>query len=446
MTRVALPSEADWPPFLQRYDRPLPRYTSYPPVPTWHDDPITARERIEEAAATADGIALYIHIPFCPSLCWYCACNRFITKDAALVDGYLDAVEQELDALVDRVGPARVNWLHWGGGTPNSLSSEQIRRLFYAAASRLTLAPDAELSIEIDPRLATRPQIAQCAALGFNRICLGVQDVQEATGRAVNRLQSYEQTKAAVEWAREFGIPGVGIDLIYGLPLQTRASFARTIEDVLRLRPERIAVYSYAHVPWVNHAQRTYEHLLPSRVEKFGMMIDAMGTLTAVGYVQVGIDHFAAPHDALAVAEPGKVTRTFMGYSPRRADVLVGVGASAISASCDAFTQNQHDIKHYLEVAAGGTITQRGCLLTPDDRARRVIIEGLMTWGRIRAADALPLLLDPKTFHEAVHDGIVQHTAEEICLTREGRLFARTIASCFDAYHRGTSVRHAGGI
>jgi len=447
VVETSFPSESSWPDLLARYDRPLPRYTSYPPVPAWHDDPTVARERIAAAAAGAKAVALYVHVPFCPSLCWYCACNRFITKDTALVDEYLRAVEAELDVVVRRIGRVRLEWLHWGGGTPNSLSFDQINRLFRAIGVRFELADDAEISAEIDPRLASEGQIALFASLGFNRLSVGVQDFQEATQEAIHRTQSFEQTKATIDWAREFQIGGINVDCIYGLPKQTRASFAATIGQVLSLRPDRVAAYAYAHVPWVNHAQRAYEVDLPNRLEKFGMIADAMRTFAAAGFEQVGIDHFAAPNDALAAAaRDGSVGRSFMGYSPRRPETLIGVGASAISASSDAFAQNEHDVKHYIDAAARGALAERGCLLTPQDLARQAVIEAIMTLGRVASAQALPLLLDSDTLESLTRDGLVHDDGKNLELTAAGRLFARNVASCFDAYRSPLDPRHASGV
>jgi oxygen-independent coproporphyrinogen III oxidase len=447
VVETSFPSESEWPDLLARYDRPLPRYTSYPPVPAWHDDPIAAREHVWTAAARADGIALYVHVPFCPSLCWYCACNRFITKDTALVDEYLDALESELDALAQRIGHVRLDWLHWGGGTPNSLSFEQISRLFRAVATRFALADDAEISAEIDPRLASEGQIALFASLGFNRLSVGVQDFQEATQTAIHRTQSFEQTKATIDWAREFEIGGINIDCIYGLPKQTRASFATTVAQVLSLQPDRVAAYAYAHVPWVNPAQRAYEDELPDRLEKFGMIVDAVRTFDAGGYQYVGIDHFAAPDDALAAAaRNGWVSRTFMGYSPRRPGTLIGVGASAISASSDAFVQNEHDVKRYIEALGGDALAQRGCLLTSQDLERQAVIEAIMTLGRVDANQALPLLIDAEVFESLVRDGLVHNDGKNLALAPVGRLFARNLASCFDAYRSPLDARHASGV
>jgi oxygen-independent coproporphyrinogen-3 oxidase len=447
---VAFPPEAEWEGLVARYDRPLPRYTSYPTVPVWHHDPKQARDRILAAIVPTTSrppIALYVHVPFCPALCWYCACNRLITKDEALVDRYLDALESELESLATSIGKIAINWLHWGGGTPNSLSFNQTARLFRMIATRFSLAADAEISIELDPRLATRGSIALIAALGFNRVSFGVQDIQEATQRAINRLQTLEETQQAVQWAREFDIPGVNIDLIYGLPMQTRASFALTVAQVLAMKPNRIAAYAYAHVPWVNRAQRVYEHALPDRMEKFGMIVDSVRTIVAAGYRHIGIDHFAASGDPLADADMrNAVNRTFMGYMPRRTEALLGVGASAISASQDAFAQNQPDVKRYIDNVADGTAISRGCILTPDDIARQSVIESIMTRGRVPVSEAVPLLVNSKALEPLEIDGIIRHDDDDIVLTPVGRLFARNVASCFDAYLSSTKGRHASAV
>ena len=444
------PPESAWADIIARYDQPVPRYTSYPAVPSWHNDPAAAAGRIRADAARAagdSGIALYVHVPFCPSLCWYCACNRFITKDESIVERYLDAVEAELQLVSSITAGVPVRWLHWGGGTPNSLTNIQTKRLFRAVARRFSFSADAEISIEMDPRLAARDQFEMLAALGFNRVSFGVQDVQEATQRAINRLQSFEQTAAAVGWARECGINGVNVDLIYGLPLQSRDSFARTVAQVLGLKPSRVAAYAYAHVPWVNRAQRAYESDLPERSEKFGMAVDTIRAFTGAGYRHIGIDHFAAPGDELADAEGfDEVRRTFMGYSPRRTAALVGIGASAISACPDAFAQNQHDVLRYIDAVNSGGAATRGCILTAEDGARQAIIESIMARGRALLAQADRLSKNPGELVCLERDGIVECAGGEIVLTPIGRLFARNVAACFDAYFTPSDSRHAAAV
>ena len=445
------PPQDVWERLLSRYDRPVPRYTSYPTVPNWRDEPRVARDRVLGEAAVdvraRTPLALYVHVPFCRSLCWYCACNRHITHDTALVDRYLSAVETELEAVHSIVGSGRIGWLHWGGGTPNSLSSEQISRLFRAVASRFAFADDVEISAEIDPRCASRGQIGLLASLGFNRLSFGVQDLQVATQQAVNRIQPFEETESAIAWAREFGIDGINLDVIYGLPLQTRTSFAQTIRQLIGLRPDRVAAYAYAHVPWVNHAQRTYEDLLPAKVEKFGMAVDTARAFVRAGYEPVGIDHYARSEDPLAAAQRnGLVARSFMGYSPRRTGALIGVGASAISSSRTAFCQNEPSPPAYVQAMEDDRPAVRGCLVTPDDKRRQIAIEEIMTRGRLPTAEAMSLALDRCSLSVLQNDGIVTVTADTVALTPIGRLFARNVASCFDAHATATDGRHASSV
>ena len=451
-----IPEESLWPELLAKFDHPLPRYTSYPPIPTWSDNPAAARRRIFETAAADRTVAMYVHLPFCSSLCYYCACNRYITKDATIADRYLDAVEFELDEIVHRCGRVELAALHWGGGTPNSLTSAQIDRLFRAITTRFEIAPDAEISIEVDPRHASEIQIAHLGALGFNRLSAGVQDFNVPTQRAINRFQSFDQTTQTIEWAREFGLREINVDVIYGLPYQTRESFALTLEEVRSLQPDTVAGYAYAHVPWLNHAQRVYEDALPDQLDKFGMLVDAIDILQEVGYIYIGIDHFALPDSALGEAYGrGQVQRTFMGYTPIRADTLIAVGASAISACPNAFSQNVSEVPQYCGAAHHGGIAQRGCLLSEDDLARKAVIESLMTYGRMPAANiALP---DGHTFSDYFAenlvrlspleiDGLVVVEPRSILLTRLGRLFARNVAACFDARTMPAAKRHASAV
>ncbi|MBV8365370.1 MAG: oxygen-independent coproporphyrinogen III oxidase [Candidatus Eremiobacteraeota bacterium] len=440
-----LPLESAWPRLILTYDRALPRYTSYPTVPNWKDDPEAARARVLGAARDAGEVALYVHVPFCPSLCYYCACNRYITRDANLVDRYLDAVERELDAVAITCGLLRITALHWGGGTPNSLDPSQTRRLFESVIDRFELSGDAEISIEVDPRLATQPLIALLGQLGFNRLSAGVQDFNERTQAAIHRVQSLEQTKATIEWARASGIRGINVDLIYGLPHQSRATFARTLEQVSSLAPDTIAMYAYAHVPWVNSAQRIYERELPAQLEKFGMLVDANHFFADSGYEAIGIDHFAAPASELAAAgRTGRLQRTFMGYTPVRADTLIGIGASAISASPAAFSQNTSGVVEYIDAPAG-PISKRGCNLCDDDITRARIIGAIMTRGSADFSE----LGEEKAAYERLRpmaaDGLVRISSARLTLTPLGRLFARNVAACFDAYASDTS-KHAAAV
>jgi oxygen-independent coproporphyrinogen-3 oxidase len=451
-----IPPEAEWPALLAKYDHPVPRYTSYPPVPAWSDDPAAAYRWILEAARRDRRAAMYVHVPFCHALCYYCACNRVVTKDVTVADRYIDAVELELDAIVQRCGNLTLTALHWGGGTPNSLTAQQVDRLFRAITSRLPIDDGAEISIEVDPRQASRDQIAHFATLGFNRLSAGVQDFNVPTQRAINRIQSLEQTEEVVEWAREFDFRDANIDIVYGLPYQTRETFALTLEDVLSLAPDSVAAFAYAHVPWLNHAQHAYEAALPGQLQKFGMLVDAQEIFAESGYRPVGIDHFAAPESALAIAfANGKVQRTFMGYTSRRAATLIGVGASAISSTNDAYSQNVSEVPQYCGAMHHGALANRGCLLNEDDIARKSAIGALMTTGHVDAAD-IPLP-DEQTFasyfassltelRELAKDGLVELNDASVRLTPLGHLFARNVAACFDVRRSKDSQKHASAV
>jgi oxygen-independent coproporphyrinogen-3 oxidase len=453
---MSIPEESLWSELLAKFDHPLPRYTSYPPIPTWSDDPSSARRQIFETAAAHQKVAMYVHVPFCSSLCYYCACNRYITKDETVADRYLAAIELELDDISLRCGRLQLAGLHWGGGTPNSLTTAQIERLFRAITTRFDIIPDAEMSIEIDPRHASENQLAHLGALGFNRLSAGVQDFNVPTQRAINRFQSFDQTMETIEWAQAFGLREINVDVIYGLPYQTRESFALTLEDVRSLQPDTVSVYAYAHVPWVNHAQRAYENALPNQLDKFGMLVDAIDIFHEVGYVPIGIDHFALPDSALGIAyRRGRVQRTFMGYTPIRADTLVAVGASAISASPAAFSQNVSQVPQYCDMANCGGIAHRGCLLNEDDLARKAIIESLMIYGRVDTA-RIPLPCGDtfagyfadnlERLRSYAKDGLVLLGPQEISLTDLGRLFARNVAACFDAQTTPAAKQHASAV
>jgi oxygen-independent coproporphyrinogen III oxidase len=453
---MSIPAESLWPELIAKFDHPLPRYTSYPPIPTWSDDPASARRLIFETAAAHQKVAMYVHVPFCSSLCYYCACNRYITKDTTIADRYLDALELELDDIARRCGHLKLAALHWGGGTPNSLTAVQIGRLFRAVATRFDITRDAEISIEVDPRQASENQIAHLGALGFNRLSAGVQDFNVATQRAINRFQTLDQTMETIAWARDFGMREINVDVIYGLPYQTRESFALTLEDIRGLQPDTVAVYAYAHVPWINQAQRVYETALPNQLDKFGMLVDAIDIFHEAGYVPIGIDHFALPDSALGEAyRRGQVQRTFMGYTPIRADTLLAVGASAISASTDAFSQNVSQVAQYCGAANHGGIAQRGCLLNEDDLARKAIIESLMTYGVVTIAN-IPLprghtfsgyfaenLARLRSYEK---DGLVAVQPQSISLTQLGRLFARNVSACFDTRTTSAATQHASAV
>lgn len=445
---------------IRRYDRPGPRYTSYPTAPQFHAG-FGAVEYAEEARrsnALARPLSLYLHIPYCRSSCYYCGCNRIITRNRERGRAYLDRllVEIGLQAeLFDRSRP--VNQLHFGGGTPTYYSPEELGEIFAAleAGFGLHRGGSRDYGIEIDPRTADPAALRALADLGINRISLGVQDFDAAVQRAVNRVQSVEETAALVAEARAAGIRSVNFDLIYGLPLQTVESFGRTLEQVIELRPDRIAAYSYAHLPEMFKAQAVIDAAtLPSADTRMALLETTIARLTGAGYVHIGMDHYALPEDELARAQiDGSLQRNFQGYTTHGGCDLVGFGMSAIGQVGDAYAQNQkHEIPYLNALDARRLPIQRGLMTDPDDRLRREVIGQIMCFGHIdygqfRARHGMdfrehfaPALarLSP-----AQADGLVELRGDGLSVTPAGALLLRAIAMPFDAYLFGDKQAQA---
>jgi len=438
---------------LRRYDRPGPRYTSYPTAPQFN--PAFGETQLREAVAASNGdpiprrLSLYVHVPFCTSPCFYCGCNRIITRDKGRSDGYLARLYRELDlvaALFDR--DREVIQLHFGGGTPNFLSPAQLREVVDALRSQFRFAAreDADISIELDPRFVDSADVAELGAIGFNRASLGVQDFDPVVQAAVNRIQSVEETAAVVEACRRAGMRSVNIDLIYGLPKQTLEGFDRTLEQVIAIRPDRLAVYGYAHLPELFRPQRRIDAAdLPSPETRIALLQLAIERLTAAGYAYIGMDHFALPDDELARAQQrGGLHRNFMGYTTHADSDLVGLGVSAISHIGDSFSQNARDLPAWeAALDAGRLPVMRGMHLDEDDQLRAHLIQSLMCQGEIPVAalerrygidfesyfaDALQRL------QPLVDDRLVALAPGSIRATSRGRLLLRNIAMCFDRY------------
>jgi len=442
---------------LARYDRPGPRYTSYPTAVEFHDGFTPAHYLAKlDAAAQRSGEpwSLYVHLPFCAERCSFCGCNVIITRKRGVAEEYLALLEREIALVSARLGKRRsVRQLHWGGGTPTYLTVAEMDHLWRMLQERFTLESDAEIAIEVDPRVTSREQLAWLASAGFNRVSMGVQDFDPAVQDAINRYQTYEQTATLFAQARERGIPSINLDLIYGLPLQTPASFAQTIERTIGLRPERVALYSYAFVPWLKAHQKAIlpEHLPPREVklELFGI---AYERFIAAGYVQIGMDHFALPSDSLARAAASRtLRRNFMGYTTHAADDSIGFGVSAIGEVGGAFAQNTKKLTRYAELLeAGLPPVERGFERSADDRLRRDVIESLMCNFAldIRHIEARHGIDFASTFADAlaeldagpVQHGFVVRDPEQIRVTEEGRLFVRNVCMAFDAYLE----KHAG--
>jgi oxygen-independent coproporphyrinogen-3 oxidase len=434
---------------LPRYDSAGPRYTSYPTAPVWGDDygSDDFRGSLGALDPTRD-IALYAHVPFCRSLCHFCACNRVITQKAEPPVEYLATIGREIRAFADAV-PARlhVRQLHWGGGTPTHLTAPQIEQLFRAMTDAFPLREGAEVSIEVDPRVTREEQLDVLAECGFNRISLGVQDTNPATQEAIHRIQSFDLTRRLSEGARARGFESVNFDLIYGLPYQTERSFARTLDEILTVRPDRIALYAYAHVTWVAKQQRGFERKdLPEPAARVRIMLMATRRLLDAGYRPIGMDHFALANDELARAlDDGSLRRNFMGYTTKEGLDVLAFGPSAISELPDAYAQSQRDLGAWHEaIRDEGFATMRGHRLSPDDRVRRWLIGRIMCHGDVRAAEYT------KQFGGDFRDDFADELARLAPLAEDGlvriddsgnlrvqplgRLLVRHVAMAFDAY------------
>jgi oxygen-independent coproporphyrinogen-3 oxidase len=445
------------PPFdaalLRRYDKPGPRYTSYPTAPRFAAGFGEAAFRDVARQSNQDPIpralSLYAHIPFCFSPCFYCGCNRVITRDARRGDAYLARLVREIALVAPAFDRDReVVQLHLGGGTPNFLAAGQLGELMESFNRHFHFAPEKrrDFSIEIDPRTVNAGDIEALAFMGFNRASLGVQDFDPVVQKAVNRIQSVEETLAVIDACRRHDFRSVNVDLIYGLPAQTPEGFGRTLDTVVAARPDRLAIYGYAHMPHMFKAQRQIEDaLLPSPEDKLALLQLAIERLTAAGYRYIGMDHFALPEDELSLAqENGTLHRNFMGYTTHAETDLVGFGVSAISHIGDSFSQNPRDLPPWeAAIDAGKLPTWRGMLLVADDVLRADLIQQLMCNGVIDIAqlEARHDIDFGAYFAEEIvrlvpllEDGLVELAPDSIRATSRGRLLLRIIAACFDRY------------
>ena len=442
------------PDLVARYDRSGPRYTSYPPATEFHEgfDETAYRAAAARSNQRQDPqpLSLYFHIPFCSTVCYYCACNKIVTKNRAHAVPYVAALIQELAlqaTLFD--GERRVEQLHWGGGTPTFLSAAQMRQLMQATRRHFRLRDDdgGEYSIEIDPRTVVQDDMAMLRELGFNRISFGVQDFDEQVQKAVNRIQSQEQTLALMAAARRQEFHSISIDLIYGLPFQSVDSFSRTLDKVIAARPDRLAVFNYAHLPQRFKVQRQIdESMLPAPEEKLRILALSIQRLQEAGYVYIGMDHFALPGDKLALAlANGSLQRNFQGFSSHGQCELVAMGITAIGQIDDCYAQNLRDTSAYYErLAAGKLPVYRGLRLTPDDRLRRRVIADLICHGYVdkaAVADDFDNYFAPEVAQLAPMqaDGLLRDDDDAIRVLAPGRLLIRNICMLFDGYLRQES-------
>ncbi|MGK0674312.1 MAG: oxygen-independent coproporphyrinogen III oxidase [Halothiobacillaceae bacterium] len=436
---------------IQRYDTVGPRYTSYPTAVQFHEGfgEIEYRAALSRSHTLGGPLSLYFHIPFCDTVCFYCACNKIVTKDRTRAAPYLSLLEQEMDLIARDVDTSRVvDQLHWGGGTPTFLSHDEMRRLMAATRERFALRDDdkGEYSIEIDPREANAETVKLLRELGFNRMSLGVQDFDPVVQKAINRIQSPEETFAVLDAARAEGFHSVSIDLIYGLPHQSVTSFLKTLDRVLTARPDRLSIFNYAHLPTRFKSQRRINEAdLPQSAEKLAILQASIEHLTAAGYVFIGMDHFALPDDSLAIAQrEGSLHRNFQGYTTHAECDLLAFGTSSISQVADCYSQNTKAMESYKAALEAGRLPiERGLYMTEDDRIRRDLIMELIcqfsldyaSFGArhgIHVQDYFAQALE--RLRPMVADGLIEMSDTGLRVLPRGRLLIRNICMPFDRY------------
>jgi len=431
---------------IRKYNQPVPRYTSYPTVPFWNDDIDIKRWQtifIEQFNLLnhTKGISLYIHLPFCESLCTYCGCNKKITTNHKVEEEYLSSIEKEWKLYKKLMQQTPViREIHLGGGTPTFFSPPNLHRLLTMLLKNSIIHPMREFSIEGHPNNTTKEHLQILSSLGFRRISYGVQDNDANVQRIINRMQPLENVQEATENARAAGFKSVNFDLIYGLPLQTINSIEKTIREVIGLKPDRIAFYSYAHVPWTSKGQRLFDESdLPSAEEKIQLYLKGKEMLLANDYRDIGMDHFALPHDELYNAKKnGTLHRNFMGYTTQNSGLLLGLGVSAISDLGNAFAQNKktlHD--YYASVNEGNLAVKRGYFLNEEDMAfRQYILDISCKGSTVFHPSHLPLLesLTFPVLEQFANDGLIEYDSNHLTLTAEGHYFIRNICSAFDLY------------
>lgn len=437
-----------------------PRYTSYPTADRFHTDfGVADYQAALHEHHGREAMSLYIHIPFCNTICYYCGCNKIITKDKSRADEYLDYLDKELALQAAHwQGKPELAQLHFGGGTPTFLSDEQLARVFESIKHHFTLMPEGEYSIEIDPRKVSRDTVLFLGKLGFNRMSVGIQDFDPKVQQAVNRIQSEEETRVVIEAAREAGFKSVSVDLIYGLPHQTPTTMQRTLEKVLALSPDRLAVYHYAHLPHIFKPQRRIDtNSVPDSNTKLDILQNTVRTLLERGYVFIGMDHFAKPDDELAIAlREGRLQRNFQGYSTHADCDLVAIGVSSIGKIGQTYSQNEKDIEAYYAALDEHRLPiMRGYILNKDDVLRRTVIQDLMCrfgldfHAYIDACQGRSFddyfAVELAELQALAEQGLLILTDERLDVTPKGRLVIRNIAMVFDHHlrHRQTTAKYS---
>ncbi|HEV7320649.1 MAG TPA: oxygen-independent coproporphyrinogen III oxidase [Ensifer sp.] len=444
---------------ILKHAAPVPRYTSYPTAPHFSES-VGSADYMDwlQAIGPGEAVSLYAHIPYCDRLCWFCACHTKQTLRYDPVATYLDGLHREVAAIGGRVNrEARVTALHLGGGSPTLVRPEDLIALKRVFTDHFTFAPDCEISVEMDPNDLDEARHDALAAIGMTRASFGIQDFDPRVQDAINRIQTYEQTRGAIEAARARGVHSVNCDVLYGLPYQSLQSLERTMEAVLTLAPDRVALFGYAHVPWMKtHQKMILDESLPGIVERFAQMSRAAEMLLAAGYEAVGIDHFAKPADSLARASrEGRLRRNFQGYTDDAAETLVGLGASAIGQFRDGYVQNMPATGEYLRnVERSGVAAVRGYRFTPDDRLRAKVIADIMCRFAFSFAEveqafpglAAAVIEEARLFRTRDADQLTTIENGIFRLTERGRPFARPVAAAFDAYLGNGRGRHSVAV
>lgn len=437
---------------IQKYDQPGPRYTSYPTAPQFRDDfgPADHAALLERSRATGRPLSLYLHVPFCRTRCFFCGCNVTIARDPGRASRYLPLLDREMARVAERVGAGERSavQIHWGGGTPTFVSPDEVRELMASIRGRFRVAPDCEIGVEVDPRRTSDEHLDALAEGGVNRLSMGLQDLNPEVQAAVNRVQPSEQTWHVLEGARRRGMDSVNIDLIYGLPHQSPESFAETVEEVIRMAPDRVALFNFAYLPQMFPHQRAIdEAAMPDPEAKLTILEATSNRLVEAGWIFIGMDHFARPEDPLAQAlRERSLTRNFQGYSTHAETDLLAFGASSISQVADGFAQNLREVADYTEAIVGGDLaTQRGLVMSDEDRLRRDVIIRLMARFRLDKKDVAERWNIDFDDHFAdsladleplAADGLVELSEDRIEVTGPGRLLVRNVAMVFDEYLR----------
>ncbi|MBT4889245.1 MAG: oxygen-independent coproporphyrinogen III oxidase [Rhodospirillales bacterium] len=444
---------------LAKYDRLVPRYTSYPTAPQFNEgvDGALYTDWLRNLS-TDIPLSVYVHIPFCDTMCWFCGCNTKITNRYDPIEAYLDTLMQEIDLIAGILGPKRIaNHIHWGGGSPTILKPEHLLKLANKLRENFELSPGAEFAVEIDPRGLEDSALGALAEGGITRASIGVQDVNPIVQKAVNRVQPVEITRHVIDTVRSLGITGINVDLMYGLPHQTVKGVERNVDTILEMEPDRLALFGYAHVPWMkSHMKKINKDVLPGRDERHDQMLAAAERLKANGYRWIGLDHFAKDTDSLSTTlEAGKLNRNFQGYTVDPCEALVGLGASSIGAHPNGYIQNHTPVRDWRRCIEDGVApTAKGLTLTDDDRLRRAIIERLMCDLHVdvevmcKRFDRAPQdFLDSfETLKPLQDDGLCAIDGWKVTIPEDARILMRTVAAPFDKYLAPDAKRHSRAV